>query len=183
MQAPTWFHGDAMPDPEQLIALLKLAADKGQFDLLMALAKDGSPIIGETPRRLGDGKPRLEIEGYLWAVAQRSGAGMAGRQPYTLFVVRRCDAATASLMSALTSASEELCVTLGAWRAGDDEPTLEIVVDKARLVVHCLLTAPGSDGPSEVLGFAGRKFEVRSAPQQGSGLRGGVRTCAFEAPK
>lgn len=172
------------PSHQELMALLELASNKSQYDLMLSLEKDGSPIEGETPRKFGDGKPRLEVEGYLWGVSQRSGSGSAGRQPYTLYVVRRCDAATASIMSCLTSASEKLKVGLSAYRAGGDndvDPVLEISVEKARLLVHALLTGPDALGPCEVLGFAGRHFEVKSAPQQGSGLRGAVRTCSFEA--
>ncbi len=178
------FGGDGFLGVEQLAALVGMAASKSDFDLMMAVEKDGSPIAGESPRLFSDGKPRMEIDGYVWGVAQRSGSGGAGRQPYTLYVLRRCDAATASLMSALTSASEKVRVTLGVYRAGgssDVEPMLEIDVDKARVVTHCLLTSPGVSGPCEVLGFTGRKFEVKSAPQQGSGLRGAVRSCSFEA--
>lgn len=175
---------DGTPTPEQLMHLLALAASKSEYDLMLAIEKDGSAVAGESPRTFGDGTPRLEVEGYLWGVAQRSGSGAAGHQPYMLYAVRRCDAATASIMSMLTSASEKIRVTLGAYRAGGDsdvEPTLEIVVDQARLVLHSLLTGPGTAGPCEVLGFAGKKFEVRSAAQQRSGLRGAVRTCTFEA--
>lgn len=182
---PTFSVGaDGVPAPEQLIGLLALAAGKSDFDLMLAIEKDGSPIVGDSPRRFSDGVLRLEVEGYLWGVTRRSGSGTASQQPYTLYAVRRCDVATASLMSALTSNSEKIRVTLGTYKAGGDsdvEPSLEIVVDRARLVLHCLLTGPGALGPCEVLGFAGRKFEVRSAPQQASGLRGAVRTCAFEA--
>lgn len=173
-----------IPGPQELMALLGLASSKSQYDLMLSIEKDGSPIAGETPRQFGDGKPRMEVEGYLWGVSQRSGSGTAGRQPYTLYIVRRCDAATASIMSCLTSASEKLTVTLDAYRAGGDnnaEPVLEIQVEKARLLVHSLLTGPGTLGPCEVLGFAGRRFEVKSAAQEGSGIRGAVRTCSFEA--
>ena len=172
------------PDPQQLMTLLNLASNKSQYDLMLSIEKDGSPISGETQRRFADDKPRMEVEGYLWGVSQRSGGGSAGRQPYTLYIVRRCDAATASIMSCLTGASERMTVTLSAYRAGGDhdlDPVLELTVENARLLVHSLLTGPGDLGPCEVLGFAGRRFEVKSAPQEGSGLRGAVRTCSFEA--
>lgn len=174
---------DGVPSPEQLIALLGLCVSKSQFDLTVVIEKDGSPIAGDSPRNFADGKPHLEIEGYLWGVSQRSGSGTAGHQPYTLYVVRRCDVATASVLSALTSASEKVRVTLGAYRAGGDsdgEPVLEITIDKARMIMHTFLTGPGLNGPCEILGFAGKKFEVKSAPQQATGIRGAVRTCEFE---
>lgn len=175
---------DGLPGPEQLLSLLQLASDKSRFDLMLAIEKDGTAIAGESARKFSDDKPRMEVEGYLWGVSQRSGSGSAGRQPYTLYLVRQCDAATASIMSCLTSASEKMTVTLGAYRSGGDndrEPVLEIIIDKARLLVHSLLTGPSTLGPCEILGFAGRHFEVRSAPQEGTGLRGAVRTCTFEA--
>ena len=180
----TCMEGDGVLGIEQLVAMLKLSASRTEFDLMMAVEVDGSPVASDLPRKFSDGKPRMEVDGYLWGVAQRSGGGGAGRAPYTLYVLRRSDVATASLMSALIRRSDKVHVILGVYKAGggsDVEPMLEIDIDKARLVTHCMLTSTGLGGPSEVLGFSGRKFEVRSAPQQSSGIRGGLRTCSFEA--
>ena len=171
--------------PDQALRLLDLAVEgASSYDLSAVIEKDGSPIAGESPRKFGHGKPHLDIEGYLWGVSQNTGVHTLGKQPHTLYLVRRTDAATASILSVLTSASEKVKVTLGVYEASgsaDVDPMLEVVVDQARLVVHCIMTGGALRGPCELLGFAGRKFEVRSAPQQASGLRGAVRTCAFEA--
>lgn len=179
-----FFGGDGVLGIEQMAALVGMAASNTDYDLMMAVEIGGSPVTSDSTRKFSDGKPRMVVDGYLWGVAQRSGGGGISRQPYTLYVLRRCDAATAALMNGLINASDKVHAILGVYRAGGDsdvEPMLEIDIDKARLVTHSLLTSPGISGPCEILGFSGRKFKVTSAPQQGSGLRGGLSMCEFDA--
>lgn len=171
--------------PDQILGLLATAIDaQSGYDLSAVIEKDGNPIApDEAKRSYSDGKPHLEIMGYLWGVSQDVGASSTSKRPHILYLVRRTDAATASIMSALVAGSENCRVQVDVHRAGGDsdgDPMLQLVVDKARLVTHCLLTASVQHGPCELLGFAGRKFEIKSAPQQTTGLRGGVRTCNFE---
>lgn len=174
---------DGVPSPDQLVGLAALLAiEKTHFDIMVAIEIGGSPIKGDSARSFSDGKPRLDVEGYLWGATQRLDG--SHRQPYTLYVLRKCDVASASILNALKNSSKQMKVTLGAYKAGGDgdpQPMLELIVDQARLVVHSLFTAPGRLGPCEVLGFAGKKFELKSAPQQHIGLPGPVASCQLEA--
>lgn len=182
----------AAPEParhlswDELRTLIGLAVDKGQHDLMLLIENQGRAIEGESQRRFEDGKKRMEVEGYLWGVAAPVNAlgdtDHWGAFPRMLYVLRRCDAATASLLSLMNSRSMGVRVTLSVFRAGGEasaEPHLQISVERARLASHALLTAPGALGPCEVLGFAGRDFTVRSRPQQGSGLAGAERVCTL----
>lgn len=171
---------------DELRTLVELAVDKQQCDLMLLIENQGRAIEGESPRPFHDGKKRMEVEAYLWGVAAPTNSvgdvEFWGAFPRMLYVLRRCDAATASLLSLMNSRSTELSITLSAFRAGGEaaaEPHLQVAVERARLASHTFLTAPGALGPCEILGFAGRDFTVSSRPQQGSGRAGAERVCTL----
>ena len=171
---------------EEIRTLIGLALDKTQHDLMLLIENQGRAIEGESPREFSDGKSRMEVEGYLWGVtAPTNSVGDVefwGAFPRMLFVLRRCDAATASLLSLMNGRNVDLRITLSAYRAGGEarpDPSLQFVVEQARLASHTLLTAPGGLGPCEILGFAGRDFIVSSRPQHSSGRSGAERICTL----
>ena len=67
----------------------------------------------------------------------------------------------------------------GGDSSKDQQPTLELVLEGARITTHCMLTGGTPRRPCEIIYFMPRKLELKSAPQQQSGLRGAVRTCAL----
>ncbi|HMN20130.1 MAG TPA: hypothetical protein PKA16_01930 [Ottowia sp.] len=167
---------------EQIRTLVQLAVDKGQYDLMLSIENQGRAIEGESPRQFSDSRTRMEVEGYLWGVAtpinSMGDVDHWNAYPRMLYVLRRCDAATASLLSLINGRSDALRITLSAYRAGGEaqpDPSLQFVVEQGRLTSHTLLTAPGALGPCEILSFAGRDFTVSSRPQQGSGRAGAER--------
>lgn len=167
---------------EQIRTLIELAVDKGQYDLMLLIESQGRAIEGESPRQFSDGKTRMEVEGYLWGVATPTSSMVDvdhwNAYPRLLYVLRRCDAATASLLSLMNGRNDTLRITLSAYRAGGDaraDPSLQFVVERGRLASQTLLTAPGGLGPCEILSFAGRDFTISSRPQQGSGRTGAER--------
>ena len=71
---------------------------------------------------------------------------------------------------------------LSVFKAGGDaskdmQPTLEIVLEGARVDTHSILTGGSPRRPCEIIFFHFRKIEIRSAPQKGTGQRGAVRSC------
>ncbi len=85
----------------------------------------------------------------------------------------------------LKNQDSEIKVTISVFKAGGDsskdmQPSLEFVLTEACAShTHCILTGGQPKRPSEIIYFAFRKIEFRSAPQLDTGLRGAVRTCVL----
>jgi hypothetical protein len=54
---------------------------------------------------------------------------------------------------------------------------LEFMLEETRIDTQAILTGGNPRRPCEIIYFMPRKMEIRSAPQQQTGLRGAVRTC------
>jgi hypothetical protein len=183
------FTPDQMLDPETVLRLVDLACEttSGQ-DLALLLENKGSPIEGESTRDFEDGKKRLDALGYILisSVQVAPGTNAAKVSTSNLIVVRKCDAASASIASLLKSQTEDLRVVLSTFKAGGEsystelQPTLEMEIDKGRVAHFSVLTSGRLQGvPCEIVAFAHQEIEIRSAPQAKSGQRGAVRTCTF----
>jgi hypothetical protein len=84
----------------------------------------------------------------------------------------------------LKNQENDLKVQLSVFKASGDsskeqQPTLEFLLEGARITTHCMLTGGNPRRPCDIIYFMPRKLELKSAPQQGSGLRGAVRTCTL----
>jgi len=176
-------------DPDAILRFIDLASEveAGQ-DLALLLENKGTPVKGESTRTFEDGKDRLDVMGYMLVsdIQVAPGTSTAKVSASNLVVVRRCDAASASIASLLNSQTEDLKVVLSTFKAGGDDfsidlqPTLEIEIDKGRVAHFSILTPSRLKGvPCEVVAFAHQGIEIRSAPQAKTGLRGAVRTCTF----
>jgi len=185
------FTSDQILDPNAVLRLVDLACEtaSGQ-DLVLLLENKGSPIEGESTRDFEDGKKRLDVMGYILiaGVQVAPGASAAKVSTSNLIVVRRCDAASASIASLLKSQTEDLKVVLSTFKASGDnpstdlQPTLEMEIGKGRVAHFSILTCGNLGGmPFEVIAFAHQGIEVRSAPQTKTGQRGAVRTCTFSS--
>ena len=183
------FTPDPILDPDAVLRLVELASQTttGQ-DVVLLLENKGTPIEGESVRNFADGKKRLDVMGYMLISGVQPAPGTSNAKVSTgdLIVVRQCDAASASIASLLKSQTEDLKVVLSTFKAGgdraatDEQPTLEIEIDKGRVAHFSVLTPSRLNGiPCEVVAFAHQGLEIRSAPQAQTGLRGAVRTCTF----
>ena len=178
---------DGAVDPDEGLRLLDLVPREDGDDFWMLVEAKGKPIEGEAKREFEDGKPRLEVAGFRYQMDVLSPPGSTKGQlrAAAIFVVRDCDAASASLASLLRDQVSDLKVVLSVFHAGGDtardmQAQLEIELGQARLLNHTILTGPGPKRPREILQIEYRDLEIRTAPQGGSGLRGAVRTCSFK---
>jgi hypothetical protein len=177
---------DGVLDPDEALRLLDALSGESHNDFAMLIENKGTPIEGESTRAYEDGKSRLDIGGYylLSQVNIPPGSSKGKVASYPIIVVRDCDAATASVASLLKAQDSDLKVTLSVFKAGGDtseemQPTLELVMEGARVTTHSLVTGGRPKKAREIIYFAYRKLELRSAPQRNTGQRGAVRTCAF----
>ncbi len=175
---------DGMLDPEEGLRLLDRMSGDSINDFAMRVENKGAVVEGESLRDYGDGKQRMDISGYsyLAEVVTPPGAAKGKVRQSTLIVVRGCDAATASFASMMKNQDSDIQVQLSVFKAGGDsskdlQPTLEILLGGARIRRHAILTGGTPKRPCEILFFAYRKIEIRSAPQLASGQRGAVRSC------
>jgi hypothetical protein len=176
----------AQLDPEDCLRLLALASNQASADLAMTVISRNNQVDGESSRSFNN-HPRLDIEGFYNGFAYQSSSQRGGRgiASSLLFVLRQCDAATASLSSILVSRDQDVTVRISVYRAGGDsghalEPSLEFEATGAMLTQQTFFTGHPSGKPAEIVAFAYRRFEIRSAPQDGAGQRGAVRTCSFD---
>ena len=181
---------NGVPDPDDALRMLDLALGAASgCDLVMMIEHSGTPIEGELDRRFEDGKPRMEIAGYFWGAHQhsQSGRAAAARALSNFIVVRRTDAATASIASLLRVNAEAGKVVVSVYKSGGDvksaeaQAMLEFTMEKVRVTSHMLLTNSVLGVPTEIISFAFRRFSIRSAPQKEAGARGAVRECVFES--
>ncbi len=178
----------AVMDMDEALRTLEIVGTKtGQLDLHMQVKGSvQGEIVGESIRRLFNGKPRHDIYGYYLTAGtptdSQSGQA-AGRRRYSAMrVVRNSDASTSSLMSAFAR-NEDMTVELLSYRAGgdsskDSEPVFRIEMKNVRVKTFTLMMGgalPGV-GAVEILELAFREITIDSAPQTASGQRGGVRT-------
>ena len=56
---------------------------------------------------------------------------------------------------------------------------IEIIASDARIYGISSYTSQQLKQPCDIVVFAHRKLEIKTAPQKASGLRGAVRTCAM----
>jgi type VI protein secretion system component Hcp len=182
------FDRDGLLDPDEALRLLELASHSdGDTDIVLMIESKGTVVEGESARAFADGKSRMPVKGYYFnaAVKVPPGSSKGVVAVTSLVVVRESDAATASLASLLRSQATDLKVDLSVFKAGgeavskDAQPTLEFVLEKARVKSHTMLTGLSPQCAVEVLSFEYETLTVKSAPQQATGARGAVRTCSF----
>ena len=181
---------NGVPDPDDALRMLDLALGAASgCDLVMMIENAGSPIEGVLEPQFDDGKPRMEIAGYFCGGHQhtQSGRASAARTLSNFIVVRRTDAATASIASMLRVNAEAGKVIVGVYKSGGDlksteaQAMLEFTMEKVRVTSHMMLTNSVLGAPTEIISFAFRRFTIRSAPQKNTGARGAVRECVFDS--
>jgi len=177
---------DGTLDPDEALRLLDHLSGESGNDFAMMIENKGAVVEGESERRYEDGKKRMDIGGYIYVAEVVTPPGSTKGRVRTkgLFIVRDCDAATASIASLMKSQDSEIKVTLSVFKAGGDpskdmQPMLEFVLEGARLALHSILTGGRPKQPREIVCFDYRQIEIRSAPQQATGQRAAVRTCTF----
>jgi hypothetical protein len=80
--------------------------------------------------------------------------------------------------------NDNITVELATYKAGGDaltkntQPILRINLKASRIRTYTLLGGGAVGGAVEIVEFTFRELEINSAPQQGSGKRGAVRTFA-----
>ncbi len=149
--------------------------------------KDNNPLKTDWP---ADTKLQYlreqDVLGYAVQTARRniSGAIGAAAVSSSLTIVRRSDAATATLASLLSTNNNKLTLTLSIYRAGGDtsrntDPMIQFLYEGARIAEMLMLTGGATGMPCEVIRFSFRQLTIESAPQTGTGARGAVRTSTF----
>ena len=179
-------HADGRLDQDEALRLLDLAvAAAGANDMAMSIENNGAPLEGESTRRYSDGKHRLDLLGYIvHAMRDPSGSSTAPILMSHLHVVRRSDAATASIASLMRNDTRNLRLTLSIYRSGGDpsresDPMLQYSFVGARVAELAMLTGGATRVPCEIVRFAFRVWTIESAAQLSSGARGAVRACEF----
>jgi type VI protein secretion system component Hcp len=184
------FDSDGFWDVDEQLRVLDLVQTGfAGSDMVMLVDNSGSPVQGESARRFPDGKARLDICGYSWGLVQRGGAvGAVGARTFSpLVVVRRVDAATASLASLVYARTASLTVCISAFRAGGDQtaadtqPMFELELADAQITGQFLTTGGPLATLSEILVLNYRRITLRSAAQQATGARSAVRECEMTA--
>ncbi|MDM0044953.1 type VI secretion system tube protein Hcp [Variovorax dokdonensis] len=180
---------DGTLDPDEALRLLDHMSGESGNDFLMLIESKGSPVEGDSKRKFEDGKQRMRIAGYSYLSEIRRPPGSTKGQVAmsAMIVVRECDAATATIASLLKNQESDLKVQISIFKAGGDssseqQPMLEFMLEEARIDTQAILTGGNPRRPCEIIYFMPRKMEIRSAPQQQTGLRGAVRTCMLTQP-
>ncbi len=149
--------------------------DSSGFHMVLALTGES-----QGPIKAEDGTTQLPILGFEWGVTTTSWTApdkaTARRSYRPLFITRRCDAATASIMSGLTR-NEGMKGELSVFESNTDKQAVwKLTLKKARLIQHITHTGGHIGGAQELLALAAMEFELETAPQTSSGIRGGVRS-------
>jgi type VI secretion system secreted protein Hcp len=182
------FNTDGLLDIDEVLRIAELSINtKMGMDMFMVVESGGAPVEGESSRAFGDGKPHMDIQGYfMFAHQVQQGNDVKFKASVSaLVVVRHSDAATASLYSLLNNGKTDVKATVQAYRSGGNakstqaEPVIEIIASEARIYGISSYTSQQLSQPCDVVVFAHRKLEIKTASQQASGLRGPVRTCAM----
>lgn len=182
------FNSDGLLDIDEVLRIAELSiSSQTGIDMFMVVESGGAPVEGESARAFSDGKPHMDIQGYfIFANQVQQGSDKkykANSSP--LVVVRQSDAATASLYSLLNNGKTDVKATVQVYRAGGNakstqsQPTIEIVASEARIYCIATYTSKQLAQPCDIVVFAHRKLEVKTAPQQTTGIRGAVRTCTM----
>ncbi|RZL96397.1 MAG: hypothetical protein EOP82_00805 [Variovorax sp.] len=179
---------DGTLDPDEALRLLDAVSGESGNDFVMLIENKGTVVEGESERGHEDGKQRMDIAGYLYLAEVRTppGSTKGAIRHAELIVIRDCDAATASIASLMKNQDSEIKVQLSVFKASGDtaadlQPTLEFLLEGARVDAQCILTGGTPRRPCEIIFFQYRKIEIRSAPQMITGLRGAVRSCMLSA--
>ncbi|MBU1360202.1 MAG: type VI secretion system tube protein Hcp [Gammaproteobacteria bacterium] len=177
---------DGTLDPDEALRLLEHMSGDSDNDFVMLIENKGNVVEGESGRAHEDGKQRMDVAGYAYLaeVVTPPGSSKGKVRNNAFIVVRRCDAATASIASLMKNQDSDIKVQLSVFKAGGDnasdmQPTLEFVLEGARVDTHSILTGGRPKQACEIVFFHFRKIEIRSAPQVKTGLRGAVRSCLF----
>jgi hypothetical protein len=177
---------DGTLDPDEALRLLDHMSGESGNDFVMMIENKGAVMEGESSREYEDGKQRMDIAGYAYLaeVVTPPGSSKGKVRNAPLIVIRDCDAATASIASLMKNQDSEIKVQLSVFKAGgegskDMQPTLEFLLEGARVDTHSILTGGIPKRPCEIIFFHYRKLEIRSAPQKNTGLRGAVRSCTI----
>lgn len=180
------FNTDGILNPEEALRLLDHLSGESENDFVMMIENKGAVVEGESVRDYEDGKKRMDIGGYVYCAEMvvPPGGSKGKVRNNTFIVIRDCDAATASVASLLKNQDSEIKVQVSVFKAGGDsskdmQPTLEFVLEGARVTLHSIVTGGRPKRPCEIIFLQYRKIEIKSAPQQGTGARGAVRTCSF----
>lgn len=180
------FNIDGILDPDEALRLLDHLSGESDNDFVMMIENKGAVVEGESGRPYEDGKKRMDIGGYAYCaeVVVPPGSSKGKVRNSTFIVIRNCDAATASVASLLKNQDSEIKVQVSVFKAGGDssqdmQPSLEFVLEGARVTLHSILTGGRPKRPCEIIFLQYRKIEIKSAPQQVTGARGAVRTCSF----
>lgn len=163
-------------DVEAALQRLRQASQHESSGYHMVLELKGDR---QGPIKAEDGTAQLPVLGFEWGLTTTSAVTTdksLGRREYRpLFVARRCDAATASILSGL-AANEGMTVKLSVFESNTDKQAVwELNLKSARLLQHITHTGGSIGGAQEVLALAAKEFELQTAPQLSSGIRGGVR--------
>lgn len=183
------FDHDGYLDPDEVLRIDELAITNQitGMDMGLVVESGGAPVEGESTRSYHDGKPHLNLLGY-WVYTKQVQQGSNQRYKAassSLIVLRQADAATGSLYSLLNNGKLDVKATVQVFRSGgqpsasDILPVLEIIASEARVGNIVSYTSPRTQQACEAIFFNFRKLEVKSAPQQTTGQRGAVRTCAM----
>jgi type VI protein secretion system component Hcp len=177
---------DGNLDPDEALRLLDHMSGEAGNDFVMLVESKGTVVEGESSRAHEDGKKRMDVAGYHYSAEVVNAPGSTkGKVRNTSFiVVRDCDAATASLASLMKNQDSDIKMQLSVFKAGGDsgkdmQPTLEFLLEDARIDAHCILTGGRPKRPCEIIFFGYRKIEIRSAAQKSTGQRGAVRSCVI----
>jgi len=188
------FTPNDIPNPDEILRLFDLASEQAvaaNQDMVLLIEHKGTPIEGESPRKFEDGKKRLSALGCLLISGVKEASPNRTKVIVTtsdLIVVRQCDAATASIANLFKKQEEDLKVQIsffktdGAGTSEDQQPMLEITIERGRIAYFSMLTSSKFCGaPCEVIAFAHQGLKIDSAPQLKSGLRGALRVCDLGA--
>jgi len=177
---------DGTLDPDEALRLLDHMSGETRNDFVMMIENKGAAVEGESERLYEDGKQRMDVAGYAYLaeVATPPGSSKGRVRNAPLIVIRVCDAATASIASLMKNQDSDIKVQLSVFKAGGDtskdmQPTLEFLLEGARVDTHSILTGGTPRQACEIIYFHYRKIEIRSAPQKASGQRGAVRSCVI----
>jgi hypothetical protein len=181
-------------DTDEQLRSLQLSRLAGEHcDIVMLVEFQSGVVQSESPREFEDGNPRLEVLGFTFGAQWNSKETGGSLQPKKLWVVRRCDAATASLLGNFPGSPTEgrstnrvlKRVLLSVFKAGgesktkDMQPVIDIELMKPQISSIDVLTSKKFEYPHEIISFIYASLKIQSAPQIRTGQRGAVRIASI----
>ena len=151
-------------------------------DIAMKVVRKGVQVEGESIRKYHNGSSLIDVLGYFFAGYT---PGNARRVYRSVTIVKHADVASSSLLSLLDTHAD-LKVTLSSYKAGgeakstDAQPSLEIVLDEAKLKAISIFTTAHSHLPMEILSFDFRQMTMSTRAQTRSGEQGPARSCVID---